>query len=55
MKTKLNIDIASESMEMLPGGSHTAEPVLRTGHYATSRKVAGSIPDDITGFFFQLT
>jgi hypothetical protein len=23
-------------------------------HYATSRKVAGSIPDEVIGFFFQL-
>jgi hypothetical protein len=24
-------------------------------HYATSRKVAGSSPDEVIGFFFQLT
>jgi hypothetical protein len=24
---------------------------IRVGHYATSRKVAGSIPDEVIGFF----
>jgi hypothetical protein len=24
------------------------------GHYATSRKVVGSIPDEVIGFFFNL-
>jgi hypothetical protein len=27
------------------------EPDIITSHYATSRKIAGSNPDEVTGFF----
>jgi hypothetical protein len=36
--------------------SNSKLPVhIKIGHCATSRKVAGSISDEVIGFFFQLT
>jgi hypothetical protein len=50
-----NDEVSLISMEQPTGSKshsvHTERPFLCVGHYSTSRKVAGLIPDEVIGFF----